>query len=210
MSSKKEARRQEILNGALAIFAEKGYDKTTMDDVVKATGLSKGTLYWHFKNKQHIYIALITTMTDQAMELFDQLLQTKVDDLSPPDALRKMFINTVELLENNPIFPNMTADFFLQAFRYEEIMSKVGGYYVKFIDRIAIILQQGIDQGYFKEINVNEVATVLAASLDGLSLLKIIEKTLAEQMGMPLNSRAVFEAGANLMLNGLMKENNNV
>ncbi len=48
----KEERRNEILGAALEVFIEKGYDKASMDDIVRASGLSKGTLYWYFKNKK--------------------------------------------------------------------------------------------------------------------------------------------------------------
>ena len=137
MSSKKEARRQEILNGALAIFAEKGYDKTTMDDVVQATGLSKGTLYWHFKNKQALFLALVASITGQAMDLFDEILQASEGDLSPPDALRKIYSNTADFLENNPIFSTMTADFFLQAFHDDDIKKQFANYYIGYIEKVA-------------------------------------------------------------------------
>ncbi|MCB0020591.1 MAG: helix-turn-helix transcriptional regulator, partial [Anaerolineales bacterium] len=51
MGEKQDERRNEILAAALQAFSENGYDKTSIDDVVRATGLSKGTIYWYFKNK---------------------------------------------------------------------------------------------------------------------------------------------------------------
>jgi len=47
------------LQAALACFAQKGYYQTSMDDIVAQSELSKGALYWHFKSKQELFVALI-------------------------------------------------------------------------------------------------------------------------------------------------------
>ena len=59
MADVKANRRREILMAALQAFSEKGYDKTSVNDIVRVSGLSKGTLYWYFKNKQAIFVAMI-------------------------------------------------------------------------------------------------------------------------------------------------------
>lgn len=61
MSEKKpqEQRIQEILDAAIRCFAVKGYDKTTMDDIVEEAGLTKGGIYWYFKGKRDIFLALL-------------------------------------------------------------------------------------------------------------------------------------------------------
>ena len=61
----KEQRRQEILMAALQAFSEKGYDKTTIEDIVRISGLSKGTLYWYFTNKEAIFAALVQMVFDE-------------------------------------------------------------------------------------------------------------------------------------------------
>ena len=53
-----EERRAQILEAALHCFASKGFHAATMDDVVRASGLSKGSLYWHFKSKEDVFLAL--------------------------------------------------------------------------------------------------------------------------------------------------------
>ena len=45
---------EKILNAAAALFAEKGYQSTTLQDVIDATGLSKGAVYHHFRSKEEI------------------------------------------------------------------------------------------------------------------------------------------------------------
>ena len=52
-------RQHQILHAAAKCFAEKGYHTTTMDDIVREAGLSKGTLYWYFNSKKALFRSLI-------------------------------------------------------------------------------------------------------------------------------------------------------
>ena len=45
---------EKILDAAAALFAEKGYQSTTLQDIIDATGLSKGAVYHHFRSKEEI------------------------------------------------------------------------------------------------------------------------------------------------------------
>ena len=49
---------EKILEVSLALFNEKGYEKTTIQDIVNALGMSKGAIYHHFKSKDEIIEAL--------------------------------------------------------------------------------------------------------------------------------------------------------
>ena len=53
------ARRRQIVDAALACFARRGFHKTTMQDVVKQSGLSPGAIYCHFSGKQEIILAVV-------------------------------------------------------------------------------------------------------------------------------------------------------
>ncbi|MDO4161819.1 MAG: TetR/AcrR family transcriptional regulator, partial [Pseudomonadota bacterium] len=54
-----EQTRQAILASAVDIFYEKGYSKTTFDEIAKRINLTKGAVYWYFRNKPDIVAALI-------------------------------------------------------------------------------------------------------------------------------------------------------
>lgn len=64
--------RTRILEAAVRVFAEKGYHETRMDDIVNASNTSKGSLYFHFPNKQEIFFGLIET--------FAGLLESRLKD----------------------------------------------------------------------------------------------------------------------------------
>ncbi len=54
----KLATRERILDAALSVFARKGYHRATVDDIVRASGTSKGAVYHHFPNKEAVFLAL--------------------------------------------------------------------------------------------------------------------------------------------------------
>lgn len=55
---KKEATKEMILKNAEELFSEKGYDKTTINEIVEKSNLAKGTFYYHFETKEDLIVAL--------------------------------------------------------------------------------------------------------------------------------------------------------
>ena len=60
----KVATRMRILDGALDVFARKGYHRAIVDDIVRASGTSKGAVYHHFPNKEAVFVALVDDFAD--------------------------------------------------------------------------------------------------------------------------------------------------
>jgi TetR/AcrR family acrAB operon transcriptional repressor len=67
-----ELTRKAILASAMDMFYEKGYSKTTFDEIAKHINLTKGAVYWYFRNKPDIVAALINDFADKYMELLQQ------------------------------------------------------------------------------------------------------------------------------------------
>ncbi|MCP5061942.1 MAG: TetR/AcrR family transcriptional regulator [Ignavibacteriae bacterium] len=57
-------KRFEILDAAASLFAEKGYDKTKLEDIAEIAEFGKGTIYNYFENKENIYVEIIDRITD--------------------------------------------------------------------------------------------------------------------------------------------------
>lgn len=53
------ATRQQLLEAAIAVFAEKGVSRTSLQDIAAAAGTTRGAIYWHFKNKVDLFNALM-------------------------------------------------------------------------------------------------------------------------------------------------------
>jgi AcrR family transcriptional regulator len=55
-----EERRNEILDTAETLFFTKGYGKTTVNDILQAIGIAKGTFYYYFKSKEEVMDAVLS------------------------------------------------------------------------------------------------------------------------------------------------------
>lgn len=65
MGGKGERRRQELLRIAYRLFTEKGYDHTSVDEIIAAAGIAKGTYYYHFPSKEATLEAVIDMMLNE-------------------------------------------------------------------------------------------------------------------------------------------------
>ena len=65
MGEKGERRRQELLRIAYRLFTEKGYDNTSVDEIIAAAGIAKGTYYYHFPSKEATLEAVIDMMLNE-------------------------------------------------------------------------------------------------------------------------------------------------
>lgn len=63
-----DVRKNEILDAAGALFAEKGFDHTSTNDILEAVGIARGTLYHHFKSKEDIMDAIIVRQCASMLE----------------------------------------------------------------------------------------------------------------------------------------------
>ena len=72
-----EERKNEILDVAEELFAEKGYDNASTNDIIARIGIARGTLYHHFGSKEEILDAIVDRMTREGL----------IDNLVGPDYL---------------------------------------------------------------------------------------------------------------------------
>ena len=158
---RKDARPEEIITAALAVFADRGFAATKLEDVARKAGVTKGTIYLYFDNKEALFKALIRqtivpviakgeaiaqSFTGSARDLFERLVREywRVVGETALAGIPKLMMAEA----NN--FPE------LARFYYEEVVTRghrlMGG-----------VLERGIKAGEFRPVNV-AVATKLAMS----------------------------------------------
>ncbi len=91
----KAARRAQIIEAAITCFLEKGYTNTSMSDIIKASGLSSGSIYSHFSGKEDILNTAINERLNNVKELYETLPQ----GAGPQDILET--IHTNQLVNDN-------------------------------------------------------------------------------------------------------------
>lgn len=88
-----EQTRQAIMDSALQTFYEKGFSRTTFDEIAKRINMTKGAVYWHFKNKADVIVAIIK----------QRIAQNKDDtyQIERIEELRKAIIKRAEHIEKD-------------------------------------------------------------------------------------------------------------
>jgi AcrR family transcriptional regulator len=89
-----EARRQAFLEAATAVFLEKGYANTTLDDIIARSGGSRQTLYALFGGKQGLFEALVTERCEQIFGAWDH--DAGLLDRTPDEVLTEVGIRYLE------------------------------------------------------------------------------------------------------------------
>ncbi len=86
-----DERRAEILDTAERLFYERGYERTPVRAIIDAIGIAKGTFYHHFPSKTELLDALVTRLSERALEIALPALSD--ESLSAPEKFRAMFGN---------------------------------------------------------------------------------------------------------------------
>jgi AcrR family transcriptional regulator len=90
ISKEYDERRNEILDTAQRLFDTKGYEKCTVNDILKEIAIAKGTFYYYFRSKEEVLDAIVSRYTDIIISQVDKILKT--DNISPEEKLMRAFM----------------------------------------------------------------------------------------------------------------------
>lgn len=79
VAEREVSRREQIIRNASLIFEAKGFNGTTIDDIVQATGIAKGTFYIYFHNKEELLLEVVRKLVDEVSERLELKLQDETD-----------------------------------------------------------------------------------------------------------------------------------
>ena len=78
-------RKQELLDAALLEFSQKSYEEASVNRIIADAGISKGTFYYHFKDKADLYLHLIRHTSEQKWEFIQQKMAAESEDMAGKD-----------------------------------------------------------------------------------------------------------------------------
>lgn len=190
-----DERRAQIMQAALACFTRKGYNNTTMDDIVAESGLSKGSLYWYFKSKDDLFAAAIMSLLmDIGQEVFAALEQCA----TASDKLRAMAQSMVDFCKEAEGFFSLVLEFWVSSSRREEAGQLWGDMLVQYKDIVVGIIEEGIRNGEFKAVDAEQLVWAIMAAYDGLA----VYITLVPDMDLDQVSQVFIET----LLSGLIAD----
>lgn len=137
-------RRIEILKSAAAAFRRRGYHGASVDEIASALEMTKGNLYYYFKNKEEILFACHEYSLDKLLALMSEV---ESEQSSPEVKLRRLVLALIHLILDDLHGTALTLDpEALSPALLKRIIAKRD----EFDHGIRTIIQQGIDQGAFR------------------------------------------------------------
>ena len=167
---------QLILDTASTLFLQKGYDKTTLQDIIDATKLSKGAIYHHFASKEAILIAVVDRMGDFNSAVLAEIRDKK--GLTGAEKLRQLFRTAVRLSFQGGIvnmLPFLIENPKFMALQMESILNEAAPCYA------LPILREGIADGSIHADYPEQLAEVLLL-LSDLWLHPVLRPSTPEQV----------------------------
>lgn len=86
---RKENTRQRLVQASLDVFVDKGVDGVTVDDIVKAAGFTRGAFYSNFSNKEEVFLALFSSVTDELLTILRTEVEGAIPVTAPDPCLRE-------------------------------------------------------------------------------------------------------------------------
>jgi AcrR family transcriptional regulator len=154
-----------LVDVARRLFAQKGVNETTMNDIATASGKGRRTLYTYFRSKEDVYKACIES---ELSIVTTALLAVMKQDLSPREKLEAYIRVHFEVFKDIVIRNgNLHSVFFQDIVEVEKVRNKMDKRETVMIHQI---LEQGVEQGVFFIQDIKRTAQILLYALKGLEV----------------------------------------
>lgn len=163
--------RQKLLEVARKLFAQKGLEGTTMNDIAQASGRGRRTLYTYFRNKEDIYYAVIEEELDRLSEKMDVVLTSPA---APEEKLLNLIYSHLQLIRET-VTRNGTlrAEFFRNIWMVEKVRKAFDEEEHRVLRHI---LEEGSESGRFQVDDVGLLADIIHYCIRGLEVPYIYDR----------------------------------
>lgn len=190
--SPKALRRERILESALTIFAEKGFQEATISEISRAAGVSDATVYEHFKSKEELLFAIPEEITETSIRETEKVLPYLRGADSKLRAIVQSYVTTYE---RNPEYANLimlhlkTNRNFLKTRAFEVVREAAR--------MLLACIQEGIESGTFRrDTDPYLVRSIILGTIEHLCTRKHLQ-------GQPENMLSQVDPMVDLILSGI-------
>ena len=186
--------RDRLIEVARQLFARKGVENTTMNDIASASDKGRRTIYTYFKNKRDIFNAVIEQESAKLLVELESIAERDCSPLAKIEAFIGVRFETMsEIVSRNG---SLRAGFFRDVRKVERAR--------KYICRreseiLGDILRQGVDEGIFSMESVSQTAVIIVHAIHGLDVPYMRDSL--QELG--LDKDLVVQRLTHLVLNGL-------
>jgi TetR/AcrR family transcriptional regulator, repressor of fatR-cypB operon len=205
----RQARRQAILDAALAVFAEKGYEGATLDEVAERAEFGKGTLYNYFPGgKEAILFALLDDVYDGLVAIIEAYFTDEAEQQRPARDLFRDFIAALitYFSERQPVFMILVKEaqrLILDSSTAARLLKQRE----RMVAAIATPVQAAMSRGALRSMDAHTVAHIIVGNVHGY--LMHAHFRCPEQTEAPIRTPSPGEGAdfiATILFDGLLTE----
>lgn len=178
---------------ATAVFAEKGFAQASMNDIVQATGLSKGGIYWHFKSKDDIISAIFQQYFEAQYHILESTLEG--EGRASEKIIRLVHSAGADMEAVADQFPT-SLEFYALAAKNELLRQQLESFFLTYREHIELLAQEAIANGEWAPYPVTEIANTVVSIFEGVLL---IWNVVPDQVDLSVQ----LDTAVTLLLNGL-------
>ena len=193
---KQDLRKNQILDAAMEVITQNGYENSRMDDVVKSSNMSKGAIYWYYKSKKDLYLDLVNYWV---MRYSDMVANIMEKDQKASNQLKQILNYFIDEYEKDPEPFKALTEFWSMAQKDDDFHKKVQKVYAAFLEVIESIITNGKNSGEFKNVNTRIAALSIMINIETINWF-----TLFDDHG--VSAREYFNTLRDFILAGLLKK----
>ncbi|CAM4466187.1 TetR/AcrR family transcriptional regulator [Paenibacillus tarimensis] len=160
-----EETKKKFAEAAKILFAQKGYKGTSIEDIVKLAGGSKGNIYYHFTNKEGLFMYLLEEWDRE----FNSQWEEKANQYTTiEDTLYALAEHLLDSNSNHPL-TKAADEFFDDEWDNSEVKEMVDAYITNHIASIRKMLEKSMEHGELAKDDSHMLAIILEAMFEGLS-----------------------------------------
>jgi AcrR family transcriptional regulator len=162
-----------LMKSAAKVFARRGLEQASIDEVTEDAGFTKGAFYANFKSKEELFLAMLDERFATRLEELDAALES---DEPAVEAARRAGSDFTRYLGSDPEWQRLFFEFAAYAARNEEFREELVTRYRSLRERIASGMRrraEGMD--HEAPVPVDEIATMTFAMANGFALEKLLE-----------------------------------
>ena len=159
--------KRKIFETAMQLFADKGYEATSIEEITATVGVAKGTLYYHFSSKEEIFNFLV----EEGMKLLKNSIQIKTDKVSNYiDKIRAIILIQIKVIVK---YESLITIVLSQMWGKEERNKRSRKYVFEYLSIVEDIVREGIEKGEIIDKNPEVIASEIFSLTRSCLIYKI-------------------------------------
>lgn len=182
--------KRKIFETSMKLFAEKGYDATSIEEITATVGVAKGTLYYHFSSKEEIFNFLV----EEGIKLLQNSVDIKTAKYSNYiDKMKAIVLIQIKIVAKyEDLITILLSQFWGRETRHQKCQKHI----LEYIQQIENIVKEGMQVGQIKKGNPQAIASEIYA----LICSSLVYKTRSEEK---IDTMKLFKEFENTVIEGL-------